>query len=270
MPVPVLNLDLAPPQTLWRQHHRMVGWSLLAAGGLALAATSAISVLAYREARMAGRDAALKTSEARALISKQQAILEQLRGIDVEKELPAWRLAERILGERSLPWSRLTVELERSLVQDVRLKSIQRTRNAAQVVELKLRGEAKSRAAEEAFVASLQANPVFTQVVLEREADRQGGGVEFDYTLSVTPTPPPCQPLPLYGPPRPPQGVPAPPAPTPAQPVPAKAPPVPPQAPEPPAGPRLVPARPPVLRNGPVGTGPESSHAATPGRKEGP
>ena len=47
----------------------------------------------------------------------------RLRSVDVAKELPRWRLAERIYTERSLPWSRLTAELERSLVQDVRIKS---------------------------------------------------------------------------------------------------------------------------------------------------
>jgi hypothetical protein len=200
MAVPILKLNLVPPPTLWRQHHRILGWACLIAGSMALVAVVAISLLAYREAIQAGKDVVLSTEEAKDVIRKQLAIQDRLRSVDVEKELPVWRLAERILSERGLPWSRLTAELERSMVQDVRLKSIQRTRNAAQSVDLKIRGEARSRTAEEAFVTELQKNPFFTQVILERESDRQGGGVEFEYTLSVAPLPPPFASLPKYGP----------------------------------------------------------------------
>ena len=139
------------------------------------------------------------TQGARDLVQAQRSIQERLQAVDVEKELPVWRLAERILGERAHPWSRLTAELERSLVQDVRLRSLQRARDAAQQVELRIRGEARSRAAEEAFVQSLQKNACFSQVVLEREAERQGGGVEFEYTLSLSAAPPAYAPLPKYG-----------------------------------------------------------------------
>lgn len=200
MAVPVIKLNLAPPTTLWRQNHHILGWASLLLGLLALFAAGSVSLLAYRDARLAGEKAILSTEEAREVVRKQMAIQDRLSSIDVEKELPVWRLAERILGERSLPWSRLTAELERSLVQDVRLKSIQRTRDSNQSVELKIRGEAKSRIAEESFVESLHKNPFFSQVVLEREADRQGGGVEFEYTLPVSPAPPPYEALPKFGP----------------------------------------------------------------------
>jgi hypothetical protein len=118
----------------------------------------------------------------------------------VAKELPRWRLAERILTERSLPWSRLTAELERSLVVDVRLKALQRTRGSDQKVQIKVKGEAITREAETAFVEQLQKNPFFGQVILEREAARQGGGIDFDFTLEALQVPPPYQPLPAYGP----------------------------------------------------------------------
>ena len=45
-------------------------------------------------------------------------------------------------------------------------------------------------------MAALQKNPFFDQVILEREGERQGSGVDFDYTLSVANNPPPYQPLP--------------------------------------------------------------------------
>jgi len=195
MAVPVLKLNLAPPPTLWRQHHLALGWACLVAGSLALAVAGIISTLAYRDAVQAGKDVVLSTEEARSVVLKQREIQDRLQSVDVEKELPVWRLAERILGERSFPWSRLTAELERSMVQDVRLKSIQRTRDASRSTDLKIRGEAKTRAAEEAFVGALQKNAFFAQVILERESDRQGGGVEFEYTLPVSATPPPYRPL---------------------------------------------------------------------------
>ena len=122
--------------------------------------------------------------------------MEQLRSIDVTKELPHWKLAERIFTERTLPWSRLTAELERSLVQDVRLKAIQKVRGSDQRVALKLKGEARSRDAEEKFIASLQKDDLFQQVILEREAERTGGGVEFEIFLPVVSVPSPYQPFP--------------------------------------------------------------------------
>ena len=261
MAVPLLKLNLAPPPTLWRQHHKLLGWACLVAGAFALVTVAAVSFLAYREAVQAGKDVVLRTEAAKDVIRKQLAIQDHLRSVDVDKELPVWRLAERILSERSLPWSRVTAELERSMVQDVRLKSIQRTRDASQSVELKIRGEARSRTAEEAFVTSLQKNPFFTQVVLEREADRQGGGVEFEYTLPVSATPPPFEPLPLYGPARTLPVVPAQPlSPKPASPVmkPIPAPPV--ASPSPSEVPTLrPPAR--LNPNHPAGIGQPFEHS---------
>ena len=243
MAAPVLKLNLAPPPTLWHQHHETLGWAGLAIGTLALLITVGASVLAYRKAQSAGKTAILKTKVAKELVRKQQDLQNRLRDLDVEKELPRWRLAERILMERSSPWSRLTAELERSLVQDVRIKSIQRTRDSAQQVQLKIRGEARTRAAEEEFLTSLHENAFFAQVILERESERQGGGVEFEYTLPISSTPPAYVALPLYGP-------------TPKTPNPGSANPAP-----PPISPPVPPPGPP-----PGGTktrGPESPRAMT-------
>jgi hypothetical protein len=200
MAVPVLKLNLAPPSTFWRSHHGPLGWSALVLGGLVLAGSVGFTVQAYRSAAQAAKRAGILTAQTRTTAETQAKILADLRSIDVAKELPRWRLAERIFTERSLPWSRLTSELERSLVQDVRIKSLQRNRGTDMKVQLKLKGEARTRAAEAAFVESLQKNHFFEQVLLEREGERQGGGVEFDYTLAVSPTPPPYLPLPKYGP----------------------------------------------------------------------
>ena len=196
MGVPVLKLDLAPPSNLWRLNHTPLGWSALAAGGLLLAAALGFTWRAYSAAAAAGRQTVTLTAQTSRSAESERQILSELRNIDVAKELPRWRLAEKIFTERSLPWSRLTAELERSLVVDVRLKSVQRTRSSDMRVQLKLKGEARSREAEAAFVESLQKNDFFEQVLLERESERQGGGIDFEYTLAAQSVPPPFTPLP--------------------------------------------------------------------------
>ncbi|OIQ63962.1 hypothetical protein GALL_544900 [mine drainage metagenome] len=73
----------------------------------------------------------------------------------------------------------------------MRLRSVQRIRGSAQQVVMKLKGEARTVAAEESFIRTLNQAPVFEQVILEREAERQGGGWDFDLTLPVVSVPPP-------------------------------------------------------------------------------
>ncbi len=196
MPIPVLKLNLAPQPTLWRQKHEALGWGAIILGTLCLIGTLATWGFRANQARKAGAQAILISREAQAAARKQDKLTEQLRSVDVTKELPRWKLAERIFTERTLPWSRLTAELERSLVQDVRLKTIQKVRGADQRVALKLKGEARSRDAEEKFVASLQKDDLFQQVILEREAERTGGGVDFEIFLPVVAVPSPYQPFP--------------------------------------------------------------------------
>jgi len=196
MAIPVLKLNLAPPSNLWRLNHAVLSWTALALGGALLAGSLGLTWTAYRSAALTGKLAGNLATKTRATAESQAKVMAELRAVDVAKELPRWRLAERIYTERSLPWSRLTAELERSLVKDVRIKSIQRNRGNDQKVQLKLKGEARSREAEALFVEALQKNAFFEQVILEREGERQGGGVEFDYTLAASSTPPPYQPLP--------------------------------------------------------------------------
>lgn len=202
MAIPVLKLNLAPPPSLWRRQHALLGWLVLAVGMLSLALVSAFTWRAYQQASRMGREAFLLSKQTQEALTRQGNIQAQLRAINVQKELPRWRLAERILGERSSPWSRLTAELERSLVQDVRIRTLQRNRGSDQQIVVKLKGEARTREAEAAFVESVQKNPFFTQLVLERESERQGGGIEFEYTLPLASTPPPYEALPKYGPTR--------------------------------------------------------------------
>jgi len=200
MAIPVLKLNLAPPSNFWRLNHVVLSWAALVAGGGVLAMSLGLTWMAYRSAALTGKLAGNLANRTRSTAGTQAQILAELRNIDVAKELPRWRLAERIYTERSLPWSRLTSELERSLVQDVRVKSIQRNRGTDMKVQIKLKGEARSREAEAAFVESLQKNRFFDQVSFEREGERQGGGVEFDYNLTASSTPPPYQPLPRFAP----------------------------------------------------------------------
>ncbi len=196
MAIPVLKLNLAPEPSLWRQNHEALGWGALGLGALLLVSTSAFTGWKYVKAAREASQSVRITAEARKVASEQAHLVNTLRSVDVSTEMPRWRLAERILSERSLPWSRLTAELERSLVQDVRIKSIQRTRGADQSVQLALKGEARSRDAEVKFIERLQGNSVFTQVLLEREAERQGGGLDFELKLPATSAPRPYEPLP--------------------------------------------------------------------------
>lgn len=196
MPIPALKLNLAPPPTLWRQKHELLGWGALVLGALCLTGTIGFWGLRLYQARKSAQATIALSRDAAAAARKQQSLVDQLRDVDIAKELPRWKLAERIFTERTLPWSRLTAELERSLVQDVRLKSIQKIRGSNQRVSIKLKGEARSREAEEQFVASLRKNDLFQQVVLEREAERTGGGIDFEMSLPVVDTPSPYQPFP--------------------------------------------------------------------------
>ncbi len=193
MPIPVLKLNLAPPPTLWRQKHETLGWAALVLGGLCLAISLGTWGFKANQARKAGEETVRISKDAQAAVRKQQSLIEQLRSVDVTKELPRWKLAERIFSERTLAWSRLTAELERSLVSDVRLKTIQKVRGSDQHVSIKLKGEARSREAEEKLMASLKKDDLFQQVILEREAERNGGGVDFEINLPVVSTPSPYQ-----------------------------------------------------------------------------
>ncbi len=191
MAVPVLALNLAPRPSLWRQRHRTLGWVALAFGAAVLLGSIGFTWLAYHQADRAGRDAVSLTEEARRASRQEQQIQASLQEMDAAKEQARWKLAERILQERALPWSRLTAELEQCMVPDMRLKGLQRARSSAQQVVLKLKGEARTREAEAAFVEALRGTPVFAQVVLERESERTGGGWDFEITLPAAAVPPP-------------------------------------------------------------------------------
>lgn len=191
MAVPILSLNLAPRPNLWRQHHVVLGWTALGAGLVMFLGVLGLTWRAYHQASRAGRETVNLTEEARRASLKEQQIQSSLQEMDAAREQSRWKLAERILMERALPWSRLTAELEQCMVPDMRLKAVQRTRSSGQQVVMKLKGEAHHREAEAAFVEALQGAPVFTQVVLEREAERPGGGWEFELSLPTAAVPPP-------------------------------------------------------------------------------
>jgi hypothetical protein len=193
MAVPVLSLNLAPRPSLWRQRHVALGWAALGAGALFLAGALGLTWHAYHQADRAGRDAVSLTEEARRAAQREQQLQDALQDMDATREQSRWKLAERILQERSLPWSRLTAELEQCMVPDMRLKGLQRVRSNSQQVVMKLKAEARTREAEAAFVEALRTTPVFNQVILERESERAGGGWDFEISLPTAPVPPPFQ-----------------------------------------------------------------------------
>lgn len=191
MAVPVLHLNLAPRPSLWRQRHGLLGWIALGVGTVFLAGAIGFTWRAYHQASRAGREAVSFTEEARRAAVQEQQLQSSLQNMDAAREQSRWKLAERILQERSLPWSRLTAELEQCMVPDMRLKGFQRARSNAQQVVMKLKGEARTRQAEAAFVEALRKAPVFEQVVLERESERAGGGWDFELSLPAAAIPPP-------------------------------------------------------------------------------
>lgn len=200
MAIPVLPINLVPPPTFWRQNHEPFGLAALLGGVLALALAAGLSVQKYLQASREGRRIVSISAEAQKVALEQTRVVDSLRQIDTAERLPRYRVAERIFLERALPWSRLTAEMERNLVQDVRLKSFQRIRSGDGSVTLKVRGEAKSRKAEAMFIEALQGNGTFQQVSLEREAERAGGGIDFDVALPVASTPPAFEPVPVPAP----------------------------------------------------------------------
>jgi hypothetical protein len=193
MAVPVLHLNLAPRPSLWRQRHQLLGWVALGTGMAILAGAIGFTWRAYHQANRAGRDAVSLTEETKRAARQEQKLQASLQDMDAAREQSRWKLAERILQERSLPWSRLTAELEQCMVPDMRLKAVQRARSNAQQVVMKLKGEARTRPAEAAFVEALRGTPVFAQVVLERESERTGGGWDFELSLPAASIPPPFQ-----------------------------------------------------------------------------
>lgn len=193
MAVPALHLNLAPRPSAWRQYHRILGWAALGCGVAFLLGSLALTWRAYHQAGRAGREAVNLTEETKRAARSEAQIQASLQSMDATREQARWKLGERILQERSLPWSRVTAELEQCMVPGMRLKGLQRTRGNGQQVVMKLKGEAQTREAEAGFVDALRAAPVFAQVILERESERQGGGWDFELSLPAAAVPPPFE-----------------------------------------------------------------------------
>lgn len=199
MGVPSIKLNLVPEPSLWRERHLLFGWTSLALGAAVFLGISGYTAWSYQRANQAGKAAVSADAQTHLAATRERQILSQLQQIDVDQELPRWRLAERILSERAAPWSRLAAEMEQCLVDGARIKNMERARGADQALLLKVKAEARNREAESGFIENLRKDPVFTQVALERESQEPGGGWEFDLSLPVAPLPPPFAPIRLRG-----------------------------------------------------------------------
>ena len=191
MAVQPIKLSLVPEPSIWRERHLATGWAALSLGAIVFLGVSCYTAWSYHRASQAGQAAVYADTQTRAAAMQERQLLDRLQQIDVDQELPRWRLAERILSERAAPWSRLAAELEQCLVDGSRIKNVERARGADQALLLKVKAEARTREAEAGFIEALRKDPVFTQVALEREAQEPGGGWEFDLSLPVAPLPPP-------------------------------------------------------------------------------
>jgi Tfp pilus assembly protein PilN len=190
-----LDLNLVPEPSLWERHHLRLGWGALAVGLAVFLGAAGVSGWTYWQAHNAGKNAVRTTEQARRTAQEQQQIEAALSEVDVGRELPRWRTAERVLQERALPWSRLISELEMDLPDGMRLRSIQRLRGK-EGVTMKLKGEARTREAEETFIEALRGNPTYAALSLERENERNGGGVEVEMNLTAAAVPPKFAPRP--------------------------------------------------------------------------
>ena len=191
MAIQPIKLSLVPEPSLWREQHLATGWAALALGTAIFLGATGYTAWSYHRASLAGQAAVNADAQTRFAATQERQLLDKLQQIDVDQELPRWRLAERILSERAAPWSRLAAELEQCLVDGTRVKNVERARAADQALLLKVKAEARTREAEAGFIEALRKDPVFTEVVLEREAQEAGGGWEFDLSLPVAPLPPP-------------------------------------------------------------------------------
>ena len=191
MAVQPIKLSLVPEPSIWRERHLAFGWAALALGAVVFFGVAGYTAWSYHRASQAGAAAVNADTQTRLAASEERQLLDRLQQIDVDQELPRWRLAERILSERAAPWSRLAAELEQCLVDGARIKDVERARGADQALLMKVKAEARTRESESGFIEQLRKDPVFTQVILEREAQQPGGGWEFDLSLPVAPLPPP-------------------------------------------------------------------------------
>ncbi|MFM8234115.1 MAG: PilN domain-containing protein [Holophagaceae bacterium] len=118
-------------------------------------------------------------------LSHMKQVQSQLSQFDLERETPKWKLAEKLLQEKSIPWSRLLYELEVALPDGVRLRNIQKTRGADQQVVLKFQGESTTEEGKVKFIQQLGSSSIFKELILERENQGSQGGWEFEMTLPV-------------------------------------------------------------------------------------
>lgn len=118
-------------------------------------------------------------------LSQMKEIQRQLSVFDIDRETPKWKLAEKLLQEKTIPWSRLLYELESALPDGVRVRNIQKTRGVDQQVVLKFQAESTTEESKVKFIQKLGSSPIFRELILERESQGPQGGWEFEMTLPV-------------------------------------------------------------------------------------
>ena len=189
MAVPAIKINLIMPKPIWRTHHILISWFTLVLGCLILVSVAILMFRLNAKASLFEKKIKNATSTFSDVDWMENQIGDtlELRELDVTKELPIWQLAERIYFERYVTWSRITEEIERSLVPGVRITSIRRSSFSGNAIKIEIVGEALSRMTEATFMGLLKKNRFFNQVIIEKESERQGGGVLFAYIINITP-----------------------------------------------------------------------------------
>ncbi len=134
------------------------------------------------------------TEQIQLSLDRMKEIQKQLSSFDLDRETPRWKLAEKLLQEKTIPWSRLLYEIEVALPDGVRLRDIQKTRGVDQQVVLKFHGESTTEEGKVKFIQQLGSSPIFKELILERENQGSQGGWEFEMTLPVKNVIPPVAP----------------------------------------------------------------------------
>jgi hypothetical protein len=174
--IPIIKLNLVPQKNFWQTYHVFISWLVLVLGGLILVWSMVLTLRVFffffRSEKQLYKFSSRSTSPDVADVSS----IAELKMLDVAKALPMWQLAERSYAERIATWSRITEELERSCVQNVRITSIVRNSfSSSKGIKVRIVGEALSRNAEVAFIESLKKNIFFEQILLENESERPEG-----------------------------------------------------------------------------------------------
>jgi hypothetical protein len=183
---PLLHINLS---ARFRAHVRPLGWILVAVClALAVSIVTEIQQAASLELRVAEIDPAL----ARVRDQDRQLQAESGKaGFDVSdgamKQLPVQvGFANQLVAKRTFSWTAFLSDLEEAVPSRVSIHSI---RVEAKASLIRLAGSAKSLQDVTTFARLLDDHRSFANPALVQHRGQEDGHIEFDMTVTYTPTP---------------------------------------------------------------------------------